>query len=211
MDLFKVTSSSGFTLVEMLVTIAIMGVLVGMAAPQLASSIDQWRAERFARSVWQSVRTARLKAKATNRAVQVKVNLGTGDGSVQFFINDNPGFSAGDGGWNESSLQTLTTPEKVNLHSVGSVTSGSGCFWYDSAGGLSEAYPASQGSMSCSGSGSGDPNIHVSRIGVTANDANACDWRTIYLEPTRFAVPRPVFINYGAYEEFSHSMGDDPC
>lgn len=61
----------GLTAIELLVTIAILAILLGIAAPSMSRFIGQWRASNAVNSLTGSLRTARTEAIARARPVVV--------------------------------------------------------------------------------------------------------------------------------------------
>lgn len=64
----------GFSLVDMLVTIAVIGILAGVATPRLQDFASAIRLGQGQREVERELQTARLKAVTANRAVRVRFN-----------------------------------------------------------------------------------------------------------------------------------------
>lgn len=70
---FSVTRpNGGFSLVELLVIVAVVGILAGIGMPMLGSAIDQARLASSVRDVERELQTARLKAVATKRVMRVR-------------------------------------------------------------------------------------------------------------------------------------------
>lgn len=61
----------GLTAVELLVTLAILAILIGIAAPSMSRFIGQWRASNAVNALTGSLRTARTEAIARARPVVV--------------------------------------------------------------------------------------------------------------------------------------------
>jgi type II secretory pathway pseudopilin PulG len=64
----------GFTLVELLVAMAVMIILTGIGAPVLARAIDKYRVGMAIRDVERDLQTARLKAVSSNHPIRVRFN-----------------------------------------------------------------------------------------------------------------------------------------
>ena len=71
----KNTDSKGFTLVEMMIVIAIMALLAAIAAPNLQAYMAQRRLNGAARQVMTDLMAARMKACSLNQ--KVKVSFGS--------------------------------------------------------------------------------------------------------------------------------------
>lgn len=61
----------GFTLMEMMVAIAVLGVALAVAVPNFRSSLDRARAERVETELQSDLRLALSNAKATGRTLQI--------------------------------------------------------------------------------------------------------------------------------------------
>ncbi len=71
---FVTRPDGGFSLVELLVIVAVVGILAGIGMPLLGSAIDQARLASSVRDVERELQTARLKAVATKRVLRVRFN-----------------------------------------------------------------------------------------------------------------------------------------
>ena len=67
-------SPKGFTLVDMLLTVALIGTMAAIAVPSLKNVIDSQRLGMEARSVEREIQLARLSAVSTNRPIRVRFN-----------------------------------------------------------------------------------------------------------------------------------------
>jgi prepilin-type N-terminal cleavage/methylation domain-containing protein len=67
----------GFTLAELVVVLAIVGVLALVAAPRYAASITRYRADVSARRVKADVEQARTRARSTSQAVDMAFDAST--------------------------------------------------------------------------------------------------------------------------------------
>lgn len=77
--MMRLLSLRGFTLIELMVAIAILGILVTMAAPSFNSFIDKYRVKRAADTVSAFLVNAKSEAVKRNRPVRVVI---TGGGST---------------------------------------------------------------------------------------------------------------------------------
>lgn len=64
----------GFTLLELLVVVAIFSIVAGMAVPAITSSSAQMRLANSARQVERQLQTARMKAVRADRVMRVRFN-----------------------------------------------------------------------------------------------------------------------------------------
>lgn len=64
----------GFTLIEILIVVALIGVLAGIAAPTVAAGIEQFNIISAGQQVASTLRAARFQAIARNRNVRVLFN-----------------------------------------------------------------------------------------------------------------------------------------
>ncbi len=71
--------AAGFTLLDTLVTMAILAVLMGMAVPVMTDITRSMRLGQGAREVERELQTARFKAVTTNRTMRVRFNCPVAD------------------------------------------------------------------------------------------------------------------------------------
>jgi len=67
-------SNSGFTLIDMMITIAVFSILAAMAVPSLKDMTSSMKLGQGAREVERELQTARLKAVTSNRPIRVRFN-----------------------------------------------------------------------------------------------------------------------------------------
>jgi type IV fimbrial biogenesis protein FimT len=65
-------AASGFTILEVLVTMAIVGILVGLAVPSTARFLNNQRLASAARTVWSDMQSAKMAAIKENQSVTVQ-------------------------------------------------------------------------------------------------------------------------------------------
>jgi|GEM_PF-483034 len=80
-------TNSGFTLVELIITIAITGIILTMAVPSMTSYFDKRRVIEAAEDLYAAVQMARSEAIARNTTIRVRFNS-TG-GTWQYGISQN--------------------------------------------------------------------------------------------------------------------------
>jgi Tfp pilus assembly protein FimT len=68
----RLTSAVGFTLVDMLATLTIIGTVAAMAVPQVIDAVDSMRLGMSLRDVERELQFARLKSVSTNRPMRVR-------------------------------------------------------------------------------------------------------------------------------------------
>lgn len=73
----RIGSEAGFTLIDMVVTVAILAIVLGMAVPTFRDMSDSMRVGQGAREVERELQTARLKAVTSNRAIRLRFNCPT--------------------------------------------------------------------------------------------------------------------------------------
>ena len=66
---YKRLSPRGFTMVELLVVLAIIGVLIAIASPSMARFIAEWRVKDAANTLIGQLQLARIEAIRTSRPV----------------------------------------------------------------------------------------------------------------------------------------------
>src|SRR5687768_3077063 len=72
--LTQVRSARGFSLVEVLLVVALVGTITAIAVPQFMTALTQYRTNSASREVAAQIRNARLAAVTTNRTMLVRFN-----------------------------------------------------------------------------------------------------------------------------------------
>ena len=70
----RVPGEAGFTMVDILATIAILATMAAIAAPQMVDGVDRMRLGMSARDVERELQFARLKSVATNTPMRIRFN-----------------------------------------------------------------------------------------------------------------------------------------
>ena len=73
----RITSSDGFSLVDMLATVALIATVAAMATPGMIDGVDNMRLGMTVREVERELQTARLKSVSVNRPMRVRFNCPT--------------------------------------------------------------------------------------------------------------------------------------
>lgn len=120
----------GFTLVELLIVLAILAVLIGISVPALGAYVQEARLNKAIREVKANIQLARLKAVTSNFRVVFTYNLGSGGNSDSYQITGREHVGAGslqpwedingngiNDGLSDSDGNTANGLEQTNLYS----------------------------------------------------------------------------------------------
>ena len=158
------TRQSGFTLIELMVTIGVIAILAALAAPSFQSQIANYRAKNDAISIAAFIQEIRAKALETRRSVTLNY-----DASDQIIYWD----CDSDGSRSVVSVSSCSPagPEPFYRVESSDVLSGSSAatnynFLFDSRGILNQA-PINFSIISTSGSASKSYRVTVERTGKT--------------------------------------------
>src|SRR4030067_2642037 len=108
----KLRQSFGFTFVEMMITVILIGILSALAVPSFIRTMDRVKLKSQIREIVSDIRWARSKAIQTK--VQCGIVFNTDNNTYSIFLDtDNPAnfvYSV-----NDSTLQTKTLSSKLDL------------------------------------------------------------------------------------------------
>lgn len=110
---------SGFTIIELLMTFVILGILAGIAIPTFAVWMPNYRLRAAANEVYSSFQRAKMEAIRRNEVVVIRFNVAN-DSYEVFVDNGSGGGTAGDGVRNgtEPLIHSVTLHENVQIHSA---------------------------------------------------------------------------------------------
>jgi hypothetical protein len=74
MERRRAAGAEGFTLVDMIATIALIATMAAVAAPQMVDGVDRMRLGMSVRDVERELQFARLKSVSTNRPMRIRFN-----------------------------------------------------------------------------------------------------------------------------------------
>lgn len=78
--------ASGFTLIEILLVMAVIGIVAGLSAPLISGAMDQYYMTSAGQQVASTIRAARFQAVARNETLEIQFDAETGEYRV--FEND---------------------------------------------------------------------------------------------------------------------------
>ena len=82
------TGQRGFTLVEVMIVVAIVGILAAVATPMITASLPRYRLRAEARELVINFKKAKMEAVKRNRDVVIVFSgVGTQNGSYQVYVN----------------------------------------------------------------------------------------------------------------------------
>lgn len=92
----KISNSPGFSFVELMTVIAIIGILSAVALPSFLRSLPEKRLKSAARNLYADLQKARLLAVKENKEVQVRFNTSPGPGYYYFDDDKNETWDTGE-------------------------------------------------------------------------------------------------------------------
>jgi Tfp pilus assembly protein FimT len=126
--MFRLKSERGASLMEVLVVVAMVATITGIAVPQMLTGLEQYRINSAGRQVAAQIRAARLAAVTANRVMLVRFNCpGPGMYRVVEFTGD-PGIDdAADrcsAPWPDQDAATLPNVDGPPAYLQGAITFG---------------------------------------------------------------------------------------
>jgi type IV fimbrial biogenesis protein FimT len=117
LSLKKIKFESGFTLAEVMVVIAIIGIMSGIAIPNFISWLPDYRLRSATRDIVSCMQLAKLRAVKENATVSVKFNISSGQ-YIAWLDNGDGAGTANDDIYNgnEPTIMTNSLPAGVNFN-----------------------------------------------------------------------------------------------
>jgi type IV fimbrial biogenesis protein FimT len=114
------TANAGFTLIELMIGVAIVAIIMGVAVPAISQYRDHHQFSGAVIDVLSSLRRARMTAVELNRNVVFEVDVAAG--SYRAFVDDGAGIpeNAGNGNWDsgEQVIGSTVLPQGVEFTSA---------------------------------------------------------------------------------------------
>lgn len=114
----RILSVAGFTLLELLLAVAVAATLTGIAVPAISHALDDFRTGMAARYLASRIRSARMDAVKRAAAVAIKIEPGSPDYSLTLYADGN-----GNGVRTADIVRgldpPLTAPERLGDHFPG--------------------------------------------------------------------------------------------
>lgn len=110
------TGTRGFSLVELMIVILVMGLLTAIAAPAMGRFLQSWRLNGEAQQLATSLRLARAAAVTKNTNAVFVFDASAGE---YFYIEDDDGDGAASGGEYQSEVREFSAGISVDSYSMG--------------------------------------------------------------------------------------------
>ena len=187
----------GFTIIELLVSIVIIGIFASIAVPQVGAWFNQFQLNQATTSLFPRIRALRVEAVAQERCTRARFDI---DENMVYF--DIAKREAGDGSdcsldalaieedW-ESFQEPFSLADGINLESVGDVTSGDEVYFTFTKHG---------------GSGTINTQYDGAHFAtVTPEPEDECDYKTI-----SFETPTGLLLDFKVYDG-TYTLTDPPA
>jgi type IV fimbrial biogenesis protein FimU len=112
----RIQKSDGFTLIEAMIAICILGVIAGIAAPDLGRNIRKYRMSASVRDLQSAVQKARMDAIKRGTTVGISFDLATNQCTT--FVDNGANQQVLDAG--DTVLNTLSLPDGVDMYALDS-------------------------------------------------------------------------------------------
>jgi type IV fimbrial biogenesis protein FimT len=136
----KISDSSGFSFVELMVVIALVGILAAIGVPNFLRGLPEKKLKGAARNLYADMQRARLLAVKENRSVRVRFDTATSPG-VYYFDDDevgDPGYDQWDTGEFGRKLTDYASGIAYGSGSAGDGAGGGACNWSTPASACSQ-------------------------------------------------------------------------
>lgn len=187
MNRAKKTGNRGFSIIEMLVVVAIIGILASVTLPTLGSWFNEFRLTQFSNALLTTFKTLRIEAISRERRTRAVIDIE--DDFIEFQILD----LAGENWETLETLDPVRAPGGVFINSVDNTESESCEIIFTPIGGTT---------TTCGGNSA----LHLNHEGAGRDDD--CRLRTIYFSSMR--IPGGVLVPFGAYGIFDGTYANPP-
>ena len=176
----------GFTLIEVLIVAAIMGILATIAIPQVGGVICNFQMKEAMNSAFSMIKSTRIEAVAREKCTRVLFDID--EDRLEFQVEStNQGVNCASipaADW-ERLLDPLNIPECVDLYSTGSQTSGTGEYTFSKRASAGNNFGGSSG-------------VHFTTD--PADPSAPCEFRTIVFSAIAPNIPTGRMIDFAVYD-----------